>query len=155
VVVRVADRAEAEALARLITRAYRVEAFFVEGDRTNTDDVRARMARGVFLVLEDASEIAGCVFVEVRGTVGFFGVLSVDPDRQRQGFGVRLVAEAEAYCRSAGCTSMEIEVVDLRTELPPFYRRLGYAARGTRPFPDVQRTTRPCHFIVMDKPLRE
>jgi hypothetical protein len=49
---------------------------------------------------------------------------------------------------------MEIEVVNLREELPPYYRRLGYVERGTRPFPDVERTSRPCHFIVMDKDLR-
>jgi GNAT superfamily N-acetyltransferase len=153
VTVRVADRTDADRLARLITLAYQVEAFFVEGDRTDREDVLARMQRGVFLVLEETGGLAGCVFVEIGGAVGYFGMLSIDPARQRQGLGARLVAEAERYCRDAGCTTMEIEVVNLRQELPPFYRRLGYAESGTRRFPDTQRATKPCHFIVMEKPL--
>ena len=38
-------------------------------------------------------------------------------------------------------------------ELPPFYRRFGYAEAGTRPFLDTERATGPCHFIVMTKAL--
>jgi hypothetical protein len=43
--------------------------------------------------------------------------------------------------------------VDLRTELPPFYRRLGYEQTGTAPFSDPEKATRPCHFILMSKAL--
>ena len=49
---------------------------------------------------------------------------------------------------------MELEVVNLRTELPPFYTRFGYAPSGTRPFPDKEFAKLPCHFIVMTKPLQ-
>jgi hypothetical protein len=48
---------------------------------------------------------------------------------------------------------MEMLIVNLRTELPPFYRRLGYAESGTAPFPDNGRAKQPCHFIRMSKPL--
>ena len=65
----------------------------------------------------------------------------------------RLITEAEDYCRRAGCREMELEVVNLRTELPPFYRRFGYVETGTRPFSETERTSQPCHFIVMSKPL--
>jgi len=145
---------EADAVAALVTLAYRVEAFFVTGDRTNAADVRRRMQRGEFLVLEDPPGVlAGCVYVELRSDRGYFGMLSVDPARQGLGFGRALVAEAEARCRAAGCHEMEIEVVNLRTELPPFYRRLGYDDGGTRPFPSDERVTQPAHYIVMTKPL--
>jgi hypothetical protein len=50
---------------------------------------------------------------------------------------------------------VDISVVDLRTELPPFYRRLGYVETGTAPFPDPAKAKRPCHFILMSKPLTE
>ena len=55
--------------------------------------------------------------------------------------------------RALGCAGVDISVVDLRTELPPFYRRLGYVETGTAPFPDPERATRACHLIVMSKEL--
>jgi GNAT superfamily N-acetyltransferase len=151
--IRAATADDAEALARLISAAYQVEAFFKVGDRTDAADVRERMRRGRFLVLHADDGPAGCVYVVAHGDRGYFGLLSIDPARQRQGLGARLIAAAEEACRSAGCREMEIEVVNLRTELPPFYRRFGYREAGTRPFPDAERATRPCHFIVMSKRL--
>ncbi|HSC28986.1 MAG TPA: GNAT family N-acetyltransferase [Vicinamibacterales bacterium] len=152
--IRIADPAEAPAVAALITSAYRVEDFFVDGDRANAQDVLNRMTKGEFLLLEDAGRaLAGCVYVEIRGTQGYFGLLSVDPARQRRGLGAQLVAAAEEHCRRAGCSEMEIEVVNLREELPSFYRRLGYSERGTRQFRDAGRARRPCHFVVMTKRL--
>jgi GNAT superfamily N-acetyltransferase len=153
-VIRPSGLDEVDAVAALITLAYRVEAFFVTGDRTDAADVRRRMQRGEFLVLEDpAGVLAGCVYVEVRIDRGYFGMLSVNPARQGHGFGRALVEAAEARCQAAGCHEMEIEVVNLRTELPPFYRRLGYGEEGSRPFPADERVTRPAHFIVMTKSL--
>jgi GNAT superfamily N-acetyltransferase len=152
---REAGDGDVAALVAIVNAAFRVEAFFKIGDRTDADDVRARMRRGRFLVAEDeAGGLAGAVFIATRGRRGYFGMLSIDPARQGQGLGARLTRLAEDTCREAGCTAMEIEVVNLREELPPYYRRLGYVERGTRPFPDVERTSRPCHFIVMDKDLR-
>ena len=145
---------DARAVASLISLAYRVEDFFKTGDRTDEADVRARMAKGAFLLLEDdAGALAGCVYVDVRGQTGYFGMLSVDPSRQGQGLGGRLIAAAEDYCRKAGCREMELEVVHLRAELPPFYRRFGYTETGTRPFFDQEHARLPCHLLVMTKPL--
>lgn len=144
---------EAAELAALISKAYEVEAFFKIGDRTDAADVRDRMRRGRFLVLDGPDGLAGCVYLVINGDKGYFGLLSIDPLRQKQGLGARLIAAAEDECRKAGCREMEIEVVNLRTELPPFYRQFGYQETGTRPFPDVERATRPCHFIVMTKRL--
>ena len=44
-------------------------------------------------------------------------MLSIDPARQGHGLGRQLIAAAEAHCRNAGCREMELEVVNLRTEL--------------------------------------
>jgi GNAT superfamily N-acetyltransferase len=152
--VRTAGPADARELARLISLAYRVEDFFKIGDRTDEDDVRARMDKGAFLILEDDDgALAGCVYVAVTDDTGYFGMLSIDPARQGQGLGSRLIAAAEDHCRAAGCGTMELEVVNLRTELPPFYRRFGYVESGHRPFTDTDRAKLPCHFIVMSKPL--
>lgn len=152
--LRTAQIDDAEAVARLVTLAYRVEDFFVHGDRTDAGEVRKKMRTGEFLLLEeDGRRLAGCVYVEARGAIGYFGMLSTDPVLQRRGLGTRLVAAAEDWCRRAGCTAIEIEVVNHRHELPPYYRKLGYADAGTRPFPQDARVKRPCHFLVMAKML--
>ena len=57
-----------------------------------------------------------------------------------------------AGARDAGCIALDINVVNLRTELPPFYKKLGYVEMGSAPFTDP-RATRPCHMIVMTKDL--
>ena len=151
--IRTGIPSDAGAVASLISLAYRVEDFFKTSDRTDEADVRARMAKSTFLVLEDDGALAGCVYVDVRGETGYFGMLSVDPSRQGQGLGARLIAAAEDHCRTAGCRVMEIEVVHLRTELPPFYRRFGYVESGTRPFFDQEHARLPCHLLVMTKSI--
>ena len=144
---------DAERLAVLINAAYRVEDFFKIGDRIDAAGVRHEMEQGRFLVLENDGGIAGCVYVEINGELGYFGLLSVDPARQGQGIGTTLLRTAEEFCLGAGCRTMEILVVNLRTELLPYYRRHGYVEVGTRPFPDEERTSQPCHFVVMRKRL--
>jgi GNAT superfamily N-acetyltransferase len=151
--VRRATAGDATAVAGLVNRAYVVERFFIDGDRTSVEDVGEMMTRGLFLVAEENGTLVASVYVEVRGRRGYFGLLSVDPSRQGQGFGRLLVDEAEAHCRAAGCEAMDILVVDLRSELPPFYRRLGYSEVGSEPFSDPERAKLPCRFIVMRKPL--
>jgi ribosomal protein S18 acetylase RimI-like enzyme len=152
--MREAEAEDAARVAALITLAFRVEEFFVDGDRTTANAVRARMQHGAFLLMEDADRtLAGCIYVDTRGDRGYFGMLSIDPERQGRGLGRQLVTAAEERCRAAGCREMEIEVVNLRTELPPFYRRLGYTETGTRPFNQLDRAKLACHFIVMTKEL--
>ena len=151
---RLANPDDAAKLAALISLAYRVEDFFKIGDRTDSAEVLQKMETGAFILVEDTDRaIAGAVYVTSHGNTGYFGMLSIDPARQGRGLGSLLIAEAEHYCRRAGCGRMEIEVVNLRTELPSFYRRFGYAESGTRPFTDTGRASRPCHFIVMSKGL--
>ena len=151
--LRTARPADVGAVTAIINAAYQVERFFIDGDRTSEDEVRRYMAKGAFLVAEEDGRPAGCVYVEQRGDRGYFGLLAVDPAQHGKGLGRTLVEAAEERLRRAGCIAMDISVVDLRTELPPFYRRLGYVETGTAPFPDPEKATRPCHFILMSKPL--
>ena len=48
---------------------------------------------------------------------------------------------------------MDIVIVSLREDLPPFYQKRGYVESGTSPFPPDVPTKIPCHFINMSKPL--
>ena len=140
-------------IVRVINAAYLVEQFFVAGDRTDVSTVERLMQKGVFVVERDEpGAMSGCVYVERRGGRGYFGMLAVDPVRQGTGLGRRLVAAAEQYVRDGGGGAMDIRVVNLRTELPPFYERLGYVVSGTEAV-DEPRALRPFHFIVMSKEL--
>ena len=148
--VRIAEAHEAEQILRITNAAYRVEDFFVDHDRLDAERLRRLLAKGVFLV---AGGMAGCVYVELRGERGYFGPLSVDPARQRSGTGKLLVKAAEDYARAHGCRFMDLSVVNLREELPAYYRKLGYAETGTEPFPESEPTKLPCHLICMSKEL--
>ena len=151
--LRIAEPADIEILTRLINVAFSVERFFIEGDRINSDGVRNLMASGQFLIAEDNDGLAACIYVEPRGERAYLGLLSVDPSRQRSGLGSRLVAAAEDHARACGIHQMDLRIVNLRVELPEFYRRLGYLITGTSPFPPEATTKQPCHFINMSKAL--
>ena len=151
----IATPEQADAVATLVSLAYRVEDFLVDGDRTNADEVREKMTHGVFLTIaEPPGTLVGSVYVELRerGTRGYFAMLSVHPARQGEGLARRLVAAAEDYAREAGCTHMDLHVLSQRKELPAFYGHLGYVDNGTLPFDEP--TKLPCHIQVMSKPLR-
>jgi N-acetylglutamate synthase-like GNAT family acetyltransferase len=150
---RVAKLDDAENIARLVNTAFRAESFFTNGDRTNPEKVRELLQKGKFLLTEEAGRLTGCVYVELHGDRGYFGLLAVEPALQRSGLGSRMIAAAEDYCRAADCRFMDLTIVNLRTELPAFYHRLGYTESGTLPFPRDQHTNQPCHLIKMSKAL--
>ena len=158
IAIRAATADDVEALVALVNLAYRVEDFFIDGDRTDAAELRGLLAEHVFLVAVEeggGGGLAAAVLIELRegGARGYFGMLSVDPARQGMGLGRRMVGAAEEYCRARGCRRMELQTVSLRTELPPFYERLGYVRSGTKEFPDIPKKKRACHFVLMEKVL--
>lgn len=152
--IRLAAVQYADAIARVINEAFRIpESLFIDGDRTNSEEVRAMLDTGAFLLTGDASGLLCWVHVEIRGNRGYFGLLAVEPPAQHNGLGRTLVARAEHHARQAGCPFMDLSIVNLRTELPPFYRRLGYVETGMEPFPADVKPKLPCHFVKMSKHL--
>lgn len=152
--IRRADAHDVERITRLVNRAFEVEAFFVTGDRTTDDQIRAKLDLGAFFLAERRDRLLGCVHAERRkGGRGYIGMLAVDPLYQGAGIGRQLMRVAEQHCVQAHCREVLITVINLRTELPPFYRSLGYQEQGTAPDTDSQRARQPVHFIVMKKPL--
>lgn len=153
--IRAAVKADVEALARLINAAFVVEQPFIEGQRIDPAGVREHMEKGKFLVAEGAEELAGCVYVELRGERGYLGLLGVEPRRQGAGLGRKLMDAAENHFRAAGCRAIDLRIISPRTPLPAFYEHMGYRQTGTAPFvPDVPVKV-SCHYILMSKTLRD
>jgi ribosomal protein S18 acetylase RimI-like enzyme len=150
---RTAESRDVDDIVRIINQAFLVELFFIERDRTNPQMVRQLMEKGGFLVAEDASQLVGCVYVEIRGDHGYLGMLSVEPSHQRKGIGRTLMDNAEQYFRQAGCHNSDLRIVNVRTELLELYRRRGYGETGTSAYEAVAPTKMPVHFIHMSKSL--
>jgi predicted N-acetyltransferase YhbS len=150
--LRVATPEDAEALARLINDAFRSERFFSDEDRTNPDGVRDYMKKGLFLLAEEGGLI-GCVYLEPREDRFYLGLLSVEPARQHTGLGTFLMGAADQYCRDRRARGIDLQIVNVRRELPAYYQRFGYAATATAPFPAHVKTKIPCHFVIMSKNL--
>ena len=155
--IRAAEESDLGALEGLINAAFEVEKSFKREPRLNAELTREYFREGHFLVAEDEAGLAGCVFVEMKGRVGYLGLLSVDPTRQKTGLGRRMVTAAEEYARAVGAQRMELTMLNLRPDLPPYYRKLGYVEIGEEAVPEVwaSRINRPCHFIRMSKALTE
>jgi GNAT superfamily N-acetyltransferase len=108
---------------------------------------------GKFLLAIDVAGLAGCIYLELRGERGYFGYLAVEPSRQRSGVGRRLVLAGEDYLRSQRCRFSDMRIVNLRAELPEFYRRLGYSEVSTEPFSGEGEPRLACHFVNFSKLL--
>jgi predicted N-acetyltransferase YhbS len=152
--IRTAAPADAAKITDVINAAFRVaEEFFIDGLRIGQAEVEQLLGKGAFLLAETGDRLSGSVYVEMRGERSYLGLLSVDPASQKSGLGSLLMNEAENYCRQRGSRFMDIYIVNLRQELPPYYRRRGYVENGTTPFPADVPVKIPCHFINMAKPL--
>lgn len=152
--IRIAAPVDAAKITGVINAAFHIaEVFFVDGPRISQAEVEQLLVKGAFLLAEAGDRLNGCVYVELRGERSYLGLLSVDPTYQKGGLGSLLMLEAEKHCRERGSQFMDIVIVNLRDELPAFYRRRGYVETGTTPFPEDIETKVPCHFINMTKAL--
>ncbi|CAN5777877.1 hypothetical protein BH11MYX2_BH11MYX2_30070 [soil metagenome] len=152
--VRRAEVQDAAALATLINDAYRVECFFVAGDRTNPSEIAGMITSGtgVFLVLEEGASLAAAIYLERRDSALYFGMLSVRTDMRQFGLGTRLVRIAEAMAEATGAREVTLKIVNLREELARWYKSLGYFTGGTSTYAH-RAVLQPCHFIEMYKPV--
>lgn len=160
-------------LHALIERAYRGdaarrgwthEADLLDGQRTDLAalaDMIADPDQQILMAL-DGPKPVGCVLLATKPAApAYLGLLTVDPDRQANGLGSRLIAAAEEAAAAQGASSIEMTVIRQRRELIAYYERRGYGRTGEeRPFPlDDPRfglpRTRDLAFVVLVKPLPE
>jgi GNAT superfamily N-acetyltransferase len=116
------------------------------------------------IIAEVEAELAGCISWEVlshdaaTGAASphlhcHFGPFAVAPAHQGRGVGRLLQAAVDEEARRRGCAFIDIEVVDVRTDVLFGYERAGFQRVGTGPFVYPDRCTRPCHFIYLRRAL--
>ena len=150
--IRTGGAADVAAIVALLNAAFAMERDFIDKDRTSTAEIERYMATGAFYVVDgEAGGLASCVYLEQRGDRMYLGMLAVAPGQQGRGLGRRMMDEADRQAMAHGCRALDIRIVDRRTELPPFYRKLGFVDNGTEPLVEPK-LTKPAHFIRMTKP---
>ena len=168
---RAGNDGDIDPVVALVESAYRgdasrvgwtTEADLLDGRRTGRDDIEAILARerSQLLLAELDGALIACAHVMVEDGAGYFGMFSVDPQRQGGGLGKQVLAEAERIVREDwGCEAMRMTVIDVREELIAFYERRGYVRTGIKkPFPyGDERYGIPkrddLRFEILEKPL--
>ncbi len=142
---------DVDAIVRLVESAYRgdasregwtTEADFLEGQRTDRDEVGGLVARFPerrVVLAEEGGVLRACVRIddEPEHEAGYIGMFAVAPTLQGRGLGGALLAEAERVIREElGRARARMTVISIRTTLRAWYARKGYVATGeTEPFP--------------------
>ncbi|NUU25019.1 MAG: GNAT family N-acetyltransferase [Streptomycetaceae bacterium] len=149
---RTAKPADIPLLVALIESAYRgdssrkgwtTEADLLHGQRTDAEGVAdvVNSQDGVMLLAvpagPDGTPVACCQLERRPEGVAYFGMFAVDPDRQGDGLGRALLAEAERTAAADwGCGAMHMTVIRQREDLISWYVRRGYTRTGRMtPFP--------------------
>ena len=92
-------------------------------------DVYDALQTGTYFCCFDSktNEIIAAVYYTLTPPIGYFGPLAVLPSYQNQSLGKTLIKHVETTCQDHGCTHIDIIVASPRTDLFPFYHKLGYA----------------------------
>lgn len=143
--IRPATKADLPALHFVIERAYRGDSarqgwtheadllFDTRTDLATLEDIVADPAQVLLVLFEDDAPL-GCVNVADRGDgLAYLGLLCIEPTRQGEHLGRRLIAAAEAHAREDfACHAIELTVIEQRRELIAYYERRGWRVTGER-----------------------
>jgi ribosomal protein S18 acetylase RimI-like enzyme len=88
---------------------------------------KLRVQPDMFLVGLLGPRIAGTVMVGYEGHRGWINYLAVAPDCRRNGFGRRLMDEAESRLRALGCPKINLQVRTSNADVIAFYKSVGYS----------------------------
>ena len=149
----------------LLNTAYRGEmgwsneSEIVEGQRISPTQLTEYLEDSYFhlFVLEVEQHIVGCIGLTEHQNVIEIGTFAIQPSLQNQGFGRQLLDYAERYAREHCFLTVQMAVLNVRTELISYYQRRGYIHTGrieTYPMhANVGIPKVPLHLLVLEKPL--
>lgn len=135
---------DAPKLSALVNSAYRgdsskqgwtTEADLLDGQRTDPQslikDIKTPHNQFELAFEGRSSNLLGSIHLiqELPDTL-YFGMLTVDPSMQGQGFGKILLAHAESVAKAYGLKKLRCVVIPSRTELIDFYKRRGFKETG-------------------------
>src|SRR4051812_19287926 len=113
--IRIAGAGDLPRIVALLNVAFAMERDFMDRDRIYPSEVEAYMKAGTYFVEDgEGGCLDACMYLERRGDRMYLGMLAVDPARQGSGLGKRLMMFAEQQTSAAGCTNVDIRVVNLR-----------------------------------------
>ncbi|MEF2966945.1 GNAT family N-acetyltransferase [Paenibacillus sp. M1] len=96
--------------------------------KTVIKELPNRLARGVTLVVSPYYEADPIAFIHfmVHGELLYIDMMAVAPAHRRNRHGKALMAQAENFAGSRGCTKAKVMVDRGNTQAHRFYRNLGY-----------------------------
>jgi N-acetylglutamate synthase-like GNAT family acetyltransferase len=133
---------DAPELTRLVNLGYRgesskkgwtTEANLLDGIRIDESTMIKYFQDPYITILKyvnDAGEIIGCVYLEIKDGKLYLGMLAVSPDVQANGIGRQLLHQAEVVATELNCSTIYMTVITSRHELIQWYERRGYKATG-------------------------
>ena len=84
---------------------------------------------GCLMALEDGKPV-GSIISHVWGSVGWFGPLEVEPERQARGIGKALVESSINYLKERGCRTIGCETMASSPKNIAFYMKMGFRAKS-------------------------
>ncbi len=160
--LQVAAMEHMEACYEIINNAYKIEngdsgvGFKKEGELrfNDTKEVTEMIESGNMTVaIEIATDrVVGCIysptiFYEDGLPRLYFGPFA----SAKRGVGKILLQEVERIAKERKCVSLDINVINVRTDVFPWYVKNGYEVIGEKPYPKLHACTRDVHFIMMRK----
>lgn len=144
-------------------RGWTTEADILGGQRTDAGKLREAISETdsrIELAFDAGGGLVGCVHLKKESDGScYLGMLTVDPARQGDGIGKRIMTHAEDAARAWSCRRMRMTVISVRAELIAYYERRGYVRTGsTEPFPEDDPRfglpkVRGLTFVELAKPL--
>lgn len=137
-----ASLADVNEINQLVNSAYRgeeskkgwtTEADILDGIRIDEAALKAYFDKENVTLLkytDDAGELIGCVYLELKKPKLYLGMFSVKPHLQGKGIGKTLMLAAEEFALANACHTITISVISSRSELIAWYERLGYRPTG-------------------------
>ena len=79
-----------------------------------------------FLIGELDDKIIASCMAGYEGHRGWINYLAVSPEHQRRGFAKKIMAEAEALLKAAGCPKINLQIRSANVKVTAFYRSIGF-----------------------------